>query len=217
LNDAPNVRIFNNTIMKNITTATALTSNGFPAPAGLSTSLNSDMLQATLPGGSPLWSNPLLFNNIFWDNRAGTRSLGTVSGIGNGGPGDIYNWDLGVAAPTSPSQLLSPTDSILQVDTGTIPDASNLALDPTVLIPYDVSVSFLPWRGNPRFTGAIMVAADLPSDLTSNYHLLSGSPAIDIGADSKNGVLAPRFDIDLEVRPFGLFIDSGADEVVTAP
>ena len=37
LDDTPNVRIDNNTIMKNVTTATAVTSNGQPAPAGLST------------------------------------------------------------------------------------------------------------------------------------------------------------------------------------
>ena len=37
LDDAPNVRVFNNTIMKNLTTATAVTSDGQPAPAGLST------------------------------------------------------------------------------------------------------------------------------------------------------------------------------------
>ena len=39
--------------MKNITTATAITSNGQPAPAGLSTATNSGQLQATLPAGSP--------------------------------------------------------------------------------------------------------------------------------------------------------------------
>ena len=72
INDAPNVRVFNNTIMKNITTATAVTSDGTPAPAGLSSSANSVQLQATLPAGSPAYSNPLVFNNIFWDNRAGT-------------------------------------------------------------------------------------------------------------------------------------------------
>ena len=42
LNDTPDVRFYNNTVMKNITTATAVTSNGFPAPAGLSSSSNSD-------------------------------------------------------------------------------------------------------------------------------------------------------------------------------
>ena len=58
LNDAPNVRVVNNTIMKNLTTATAVTSNGAPAPAGLSTSLHSSQLQATLPGGAPGLQRP---------------------------------------------------------------------------------------------------------------------------------------------------------------
>ncbi len=121
LNDAPNVRIFNNTIMKNLTTATAVTSNGDPAPAGLSTSANSDQLQATLPGGSPNYSNPLLFNNIFWDNRAGTRAGTKVTGIGAAGDATpINHWDLGVANGTS-GQLLAPTNSIVQQNAGTHP------------------------------------------------------------------------------------------------
>ena len=59
------MRIFNNTIMDNITTATAVTSNGLAAlRPGLSTSENSQQLQATLGGGAPSFSNPLLFNNM---------------------------------------------------------------------------------------------------------------------------------------------------------
>ena len=73
LNDAPNVRFFNNTVMKNLTTATAVTSNGIPAPAGLSTSQNSALLQATLPGGSP---------------ASATRSSSTTSS-GTTGPGPV--------------------------------------------------------------------------------------------------------------------------------
>ncbi len=128
LNDAPNVRVYNNTIMKNITTATAVTSNGFPAPAGLSTSQNSDQLQATLPGGlagcgtgtnAPCFSNPLLFNNIFWDNRAGTRSGGAVTGLGAAGDlSPINNWDLGDADAIG---VLSPTNSVVQQNAGTHP------------------------------------------------------------------------------------------------
>ena len=86
LNDAPDARIYNNTIMKNITTATAVTSNGSPAPAGLSSSRNSATLQATCRAAAPIFSDPLLFNNIFWDNRAGTWTGGGVAGIGQ--PGD---------------------------------------------------------------------------------------------------------------------------------
>ena len=54
LDDATNVRFYNNTVMKNITTATALTSDGNPAPAGLSTGQNSAQLQATISGARSL-------------------------------------------------------------------------------------------------------------------------------------------------------------------
>jgi hypothetical protein len=200
LNDAPNVRIYNNTIVKNITTATALTSNGFPAPAGVSTSANSDLLQATLPGGSPIFSQPLLFNNIFWDNRAGTRGLTTVTGIGAGGPGDIFEWNVGVA------------DGF-----GTLnPDASDFVGDPLFVATIDIPLSFATWRTNPNFVGAIMVTADLPPNLLSDYHLQSGSPAIDFGIASRSGVSAPSFDIDGEARPGGNGIDAGADEAILA-
>jgi uncharacterized repeat protein (TIGR01451 family) len=208
LNDAPNVRVYNNTIMKNLTTATALTSNGAAAPAGLSTSMNSALLQATLPGGSPLFSNPLLFNNIFWDNRAGTRAGGTVTGLT---VADANHWDLGVA---DGPDLLSPTNSVLQSITSIAASPTNIVgVDPAVVAPYDVSVTFNAWRNNPAFIGAIMISADLPPNLMGNYHIKAASPAYNSGASIKGAVTAPAFDIDNEGRPaFGAF-DIGADEV----
>lgn len=211
INDTPNVRFVNNTVMKNLTTATAVTSDGLPAPAGLSTSKNSDALQATLPSGSPAFSDPLLFDNIFWDNRAGTRSLASVTGIG--APGDALPpeyWDLGVAE--LPGAVLSPTNSVLQTETGTEPSATNrVGSDPNVVSPYDTVVSFNGWRTNPNFIGAVLISLDLPPDLLGNYHLQAGSPAVDIGADSKGLVAAPTIDIDSDARPLGA-IDAGADE-----
>ena len=210
LNDAPDVRVFNNTIMKNITTATAVTSNGSPAPAGLSTSRNSATLQATLPGGSLIFSDPLLFNNIFWDNRAGAWTGGGIAGIGQpGDPVPIYNWDLGTADGTG---LLAPTNSLLQVTTGAIPDASNVVgSDPSVVDPFEVSVQVLPWRGNPNFVDPLIVALETRVDLLGDFHLQGGPPAIDLGADSKGGVNAPVTDIDDDPRSPGS-VDSGADE-----
>ena len=210
INDTPNVRIYNNTIMKNLTTATAVTSNGSPAPAGLSTSQNSALLQATLPGGAPIFSNPLLFNNIFWDNRAGTRAGADVTGLG--APGDaspINYWDLGVADGTG---QLSPTNSVLQSTTGTIASGTNSSADPQIITPYDVSVDFAVWRNNPNFVGAIMVALEVAANNLGDYHLQATSPAVDLGAASKAGVNAPSDDIDGDVRPNGGF-DSGADEL----
>lgn len=208
LNDAPNVRVYNNTIMKNLTTATAVTSNGAAAPAGLSTSMNSALLQATLPGGSPLFSNPLLFNNIFWDNRAGTRAGGAVTGLT---VADVNHWDLGVA---DGPDLLSPTNSVLQSTTSIVASPTNIVgTDPAVVAPYDVSVTFNAWRNNPAFIGAIMISADLPPNLMGNYHITAASPSYNSGASIKGAVAAPAFDIDNEGRPaFGAF-DIGADEV----
>jgi SdrD B-like domain/IPT/TIG domain len=213
LNDAPNVRIFNNTIMKNLTTATAITSTGQPAPAGISTSANSAQLQATLPGGSPLFSNPLLFNNVLWDNRAGTRAGTTVTGIGLvGDASPIDYWDVGVADGTG---LLAPTNSIVQQDPAIHPytvSPTNNSSDPMVLDPSDVSVSFATWRQNPGFVDATLVALEQPPNLLGDYHLTSSSPAISLGAVAASGVNAPASDFDNQPRPLGAGFDSGADE-----
>ncbi len=219
LDDASKVRFYNNTVMKNITTATAITSNGQPAPAGLSTGQNSSQLQNTL-SGAPLWSDPLLFNNIFWDNRAGAKGLNMVTGIGAAGdPNPINNWDMGTFDAFG---LLSPTNSILQVGTGTNASATNSGADPSVFNTIDIPLTFTSWRTNVNFVGAIMVTADLPPSLLSNYHLMTGSPAANLGAASKAtlsyqqppaSIAAPAFDIDMDVRPAGGGYEAGADEL----
>ncbi len=114
LDDAPNVTIVDNTVVKNITTATAATNSAIandirPAnPAGLSTGGNSALLQATLPNGVPNWSKPVLVNNLFADNRAGWAELPTtlnyntsaIRAIGGDGDGTaVQRWDIGIGAP----------------------------------------------------------------------------------------------------------------------
>jgi uncharacterized repeat protein (TIGR01451 family) len=114
LDDSTNVTLVNNTIVKNITTATAATnaalSDGIkPAnPAGLSSGGNSALLQASLANNSPNWSKPRLLNNIFADNRAGWAVLPSVVNFnesaihGIGDPADsvttIQRWDVGVSS-----------------------------------------------------------------------------------------------------------------------
>lgn len=211
LNDATNVRIFNNTIMKNITTATAMTSNGLPAPAGLSSSRNSALLQAKLPSNAPKFSNPVLFNNVFWDNRAGTWTGDGVSGIGlPGDPAAVFHWDLGLA---DGSGQLNPQYCLLQVPYGNN-ETNIVGRNPAVVQEYDTTVRVFPWRGNPNFIGATIVAVDLPVTLMGNYRLTSLSPAIDVGASWVSGTAAPRQDYDDQYRPFGSKYDLGADEVV---
>ena len=215
LNDAPDVRVYNNTIMKNITTATAITSDRQPMPAGLSTTANSDQLQETLPPSAATFSDPLLFNNVFWDNRAGTRTGTTVTGIGL--PGDatpINHWDLGDGADNT--ALLSPTNSVIQQFNGGHPytdHASNSGANPQVMEEFDLSVSFQTWRQNPAFVDATLVTLEAPPDQMGDYHLTTGSSAIDLGAASKGSVNAPSDDIDGDFRPNGAAVDSGADEI----
>jgi hypothetical protein len=224
LDDAPNVRIVNNTIMKNLTTSTAVTSDGQPMPAGIATTSNSQQLQNTLPGGSPSFSNPLLFNNILWDNRAGTRAGTTVTGLGlTGDASPINRWDLGVSDGTG---QLAPTSSVVQQNAGQHPytvSATNSTTDPGVKTPYDLSVDFATWRQNPAFVDATLVAIEAPPNLLGDYHLNAcpGSPACNLGAASKavptyqqppNSFSAPPLDFDDQGRPALGGIDAGADE-----
>jgi uncharacterized repeat protein (TIGR01451 family) len=233
IDNAPNVRFFNNTVMKNLTTATAATSDGKPAPAGLSTAENNRYLQDTLPPGPPTFSNPLLFNNIFWDNRAGSWDGANITGIGgqvwSGGtlvadPTPVNHWDMGV--PGSLFQL-SPTNSLLQSETTNHNDVvasvtNKVDQDPQVRSVFDTSVQAQPWRGNPNFVANVIIAQDIPISIMGDYHLSgSGSPAFNAGAASKavpayqqpaTPLAAPAFDIDNEARPALGGFDSGAAE-----
>ncbi len=166
----------------------------------------------------PIFSNPLLFNNIFWDNRAGTWTGGGVSGIGLAGdPNPINYWDLGIA---DGSGLLTLGYSVFQQNTGQYPvtagSSNNQQVDPAVVQTYDVTVSVLPWRGNPNFVDVLLVAVQLPPNLMGNYHLATGSPAINTGGGTvtrPTPVAPPTMDYDDQRRPSQGFYEIGADEV----
>jgi len=237
LDDSPRVRFYNNTVVKNITTATSAASSGAPAAAGLATMPNSDLLQGTLPAGSPAFSNPLQFNNIFCDNRAGRWDGANILGIGytnvmgQTDPGPINYWDFGADGPYNQQ----PTNSIVQPQPTTNPGlaptfrptANGNKACPTNLATlfkslYDTSILALPWRGDNHFVGNVIIAQDVPATLMGNYHLLNGSTlANNAGAASKavptwqqppTTLSAPSTDIDHEARPTGGGFEIGADE-----
>ena len=232
LDDAVFVNIVNNTVAKNITTATAVTSDGSAAPAGLSTGANSDPLQARLgntqlfPGSTTLantrFSKPTLLNDVFWDNRAGTYSGGLESGIT---AADANPWDMGAA---DGSGLLSPISSLIQTAQGT-DGGSNTTVgsNPLFVSPSDVSVDIAPLRTYPAFRQAVIVTEILPPSLMGDYHVSVTSPARGRGVASTivrwgpspslgwtYTVTAPTPDIDGQSRPSALNrYDAGSDQL----
>jgi hypothetical protein len=136
IDDAPNVRLVHDTIANNITTATAVTSNGQPAPAGVSTAANSKQLQdfllgkRTVPQDQPNgtvtqatctaessaaacsnlaavpFSKPSIFNSIVSGNLAGTWDALHSTVTGIGLPQNLQN---GPACPAPTPSLSRPT------------------------------------------------------------------------------------------------------------
>jgi hypothetical protein len=242
LDDSAFVDIVDNTVSKNLTTATAVTSDGNAAPAGLSTAANSDPLQARLrntslfPGSATLaattYSKPTLFDDVFWDNRAGSFSGGWVYGIGgnlpDGSPNSVDNWDMGVV--DVPGALLTPTNTVLQDGVGVQADATNSTTDPGFTANYDVTVNILASRTYPAFRQSVIVAELLPPSLMGDYHLAPPtSSARGLGAANVTvrwgpgatgwtyGVSARTPDIDGDPRPTVVGTvrryDSGSDQM----
>ena len=246
IDDTPNLRVINNTIVKNITTATAMTSTGLPAPAGLSTSANSALLQASLNRrygnrNSPKFSNPVLLNNIFADNRAGTWTNNGVVGIGAAGDlSPVLRWDVGTndgsgtptvygsitdSAPSSPAYkggtgyTLGAGSNNIQVGASSGIGAIGFALT------YDSKVLLANWRTFPNFRPAAIVTLERPIGELADYHLGNPRPATEIVVDLALAaspavvpygvIVAPATDIDDSARV--LPYDKGADENVPKP
>jgi hypothetical protein len=242
LDDAVFVDIVNNTIAKNLTTATAVTSDGTAAPAGLSTAANSDPLQSRLQSvftGSAwstlratYFSKPVQYNDLYHDNRAGSWDGSTITGIGtlpNGFVGGINNWDMGtVDVPPSgvtPAPLpftLAPTSSVLQTTTGTVASGTNTVTNtPGLVAPYDLTVDIAALRTNPVFRQSLITAVLLPLQLLGDYHL-TGSTAAAYNRGTRTPkpapwgtytVAPPTLDIDLVTRPTSGHFDAGSDQV----
>ena len=205
LNNTTGLVLDNNTIAGNVTSATAATSNGMPAAAGLATSALDQVFQASLPAGSPTYTRPVAFNNVFWDNRAGWFDGASVHGIGLAGdPAPINNWDVGSQdnsgnVPVNNSILQSCVGTTLNQDcSGSLGTNVNSnpqftkAYSPTVVV--DTRRSFFAFRQT-----LIAYETVSPWD-NADYSIQQTSPARDIGAtsltDGGTTYTAPTVDVN---------------------
>ena len=244
IDDTPDITLANNTIVKNITTATSATNGAMvinsggitrtikPAnPAGLATGPNSALLQKSLPINAPKFSNPILINNIFADNRAGWAELPTqfnantsaIHGIGD--PLDtepIQRWDMGVVgcsacslAPFNSFIDTNPVLSYASVSGGMTPSASNIQEtgDGSLVIgfvnPQDFAIDSLMWRTNTNVSFPVIVARNVPFHMLANYHILLATSPVVAGAHGLSvAANTPTIDIDGDQR----IVSIGADE-----
>jgi hypothetical protein len=202
LDDALDVRIVNNSIARNITTATAEDADrstcsppalgSCPHAAGISSEPHSQALRDAYSLPLDSFSDPLMFNNIIWENEAfyldGTGGLPSAGFI-----------DLEVVGTTTPQSMTSA----FSIFSGT---------GPMLVDPINLNFIAVPFAGDPAFVTVLIISE--PGDPQGDYHLQAGSPAIDAGAANFGGVDAPSDDFDGDARPQGPAFDIGADEVV---
>ncbi len=218
LNEATSVTIDNNTVAGNVTTATAVTSDGSPAAAGLATSGLSQQLGAFLVAlgrPNPISTDPVAFNNVFWDNRAGTFDGQTIVGIGNT---DANVIDIGSTDTTAPVALRNSviTDS---ATTAIVPGGGNTSGNPNFVTPFTVSVHADARRSFTAFRQTVITdMTQSPWNAAVSSYALGDatSAAVDLGT----AVGAPALDLTgfaRSVSAGGPTPDAGALEFFASP
>jgi hypothetical protein len=189
LDDSANVRIVNNSVANNVSTAASENSAiGVPHAAGLGSEANEPLFQATLPAGAPDFSNPTaLFNNIFWNNDAMTLS--------QFGPGatlvDAGFIDFEVRGTTNNADTFTPRYSTLTNGQILGPDGVQRAVpggqgnrvgeDPLFVAPFTLELTVSGSRLDPQAAAVTITGGDPPLGLSGDYHLQTTSPAVDRG------------------------------------
>jgi hypothetical protein len=199
LNNSSNVRIVNNTVANNVTTASSESSAiGEPHAAGLTAEANLPLFQDTLPAGSADFSNPrALFNNIFWNNNAFTLSqLGPAATLVDEGFMDFEVFGTGDTTDTFTPRYSTVTNGQIQGSDGTLRplpggQANRVGEDPLFVTPFTLQLAVTASRLDPQRAAVTITGTDPPVGLTGNYHLQTGSPAIDRGAGYSNLSAAP--------------------------
>jgi hypothetical protein len=193
IDDSSNVRIVNNTVANNVSTASSENSDGNAHSAGLASEGNDPLFQAMLPGGSPDFSQPTaLFNNIFWNNNAFT--------LDRPGPGaTLLNQgfiDFEVHGTTNNADTFTPRYSDLTNGQILGPNGVQHALpagqgnligtDPLFVTPFTNELTVSGSRLDPQTAAVTITGADPPVGLTGDYHLQATSPVVDRGVRCSN-------------------------------
>jgi hypothetical protein len=193
LDDSSNVRIINNTVANNVSTASSENSDGNAHSAGLASEGNDPLFQATLPAGSPDFSRPAaLFNNIFWNNNAFTLS--------QPGPGatlvDQGFIDFEVHGTTNNADTFTPRYSDLTNGQILGPNGVQHAVpagqgnligtDPGFVTPFVLELTVSGSRLDPQTAAVTITGADPPVGLTGDYHLTAASAVVDRGVRCSN-------------------------------
>ncbi|PHS17138.1 MAG: hypothetical protein COA86_10815 [Kangiella sp.] len=245
LQDTARGLVVNNTVVHNDSTATvaATFTTGNPnisanQPAGISsephsTALNTLIVDVANRARYRDFSNPILSNNIIWQNRSfhydGTLADGAAldpileqTFLGECVASSNYS-DLGVLAV---GFQLDPRSSVLTDTTGY--NGSNTSNDPGLVNPYcnggrihldapgaffalpaldEGGATWIDLRYGPLTTVGLNGVSEW------DYHIEAPSSAIDSGTSNR----APATDFDNQPRPSGTGFDIGADEVSSAP
>ncbi|MDH5620451.1 MAG: multicopper oxidase domain-containing protein [Gammaproteobacteria bacterium] len=239
MHDAVNVSIIHNTIVNNDSTATVAAAIGadpnqtIPQPAGIVSRAHSADLLALNAADAGAYSNATINNNII----LGNRSMYWQSGVGLISDPPAF-WDLsveGVGGSLNPQGNILSSEDARNAGYGgntlfSVADEDSLLDTPYVngqtgtLLPFDVSQFATPPLAAAAQDegGNFLTAVYGPLSDVGDYHLESGSAAIDVAlTENMLGISGLFSDIDGDPRPVytlsAMRPDMGADEADADP
>ncbi len=199
--------------------------NSIPQVGGIAAQLTSSGLQTAMatspvPATNKEYSNPVLHDNIIWQNRSFWWDANANGGFGGLQPrsaiaGFSDYWDLAVYTPDT--NYMDPQYSILTTmdrGDGTQFSPTNVAADPAL-----VNTLFNTYLATSKGAalGNTVTVVWKPLGRRGDAHLTSASPARGLGGGVFVASLPQlQLDYDLAPRPTGTVFDSGASQFVSA-